>query len=961
MKKYRNYILILLLTISFLISVCFIPIDATRFIPQVEKQAKQELGIDVHIDRLIFRFGPSLKIKAPVLHLMYTDGQKFGQLDNVKFFVPWSTLLSENIIVKRIYADKIIVKLNSNDKYLSNFIKNLSSKDYEMLPNLKFKNYSLTYNLVNKNKSYQLKGTNLNLDKIINYKSAKIKAEGVFFINEQNYASYNINIVPNIEIDKKISVNALKLFHFLEQVENLDFHSDIIADLKFYSNNDNKLQISGLINVDNISVQDKEKKNPKSFIYLTFLGDKIGIMSNIYTGTDKKINAEGVINNSVKPEIDLKVKTDKIMLSDVYNKLKMLIDYSKFKDITAIEGELSADFSLKGDLSKIKSSGFLHLSNASIAANGIDVHKIDADIDFSNNIISISKAVGYVKDAPIMLKGRIDKNIDLQLLMDKVALKGLLPTKYGVESGLISLDVALQGTLDNIIHKENIQIQNFKSNINKKSLSFDSLNINTNKNNVAHVSNIAIKPQVTSVIKIPLLKLVIDDEQIKIPSVNAFLPNSKLTITGEFLNYNSNDCTYDVNVSGFVNSKDIEKFANISSVYPVRLNIYGNRDVKNINSQIQILKAGIFNEPSLINLVAKLEHNNLKIEDLSLVSYNGNLLKNLKPNVKQGKKITVNGIIENIFSVPEFKNLRVYIPQLFEINLNNTISQIKCDLFINGKVSMPDIVGQLSAANVINQFIQLSMNNVIIDFNKNVAVVNAPIIKLADSIFGINATLQTNISDGFNIKSISIKSKYLNTDTILMYKDSPILFKMPVKIKDGKLYIERATASMYNGNLFLSALNGDFGLDDNILSIKNISADIYNGKIAGKLDYDLKCDTFKSALQARNVSASPIFELVLPKKDTISGSMDFDASLQGTLLSIMSLNGNVKFVVHNGHMGMLGKLEHLLYAQNVIADSMLRTSLSTVTKAITLKDTGLFKYLRGELVIKDCITNIKSL
>ena len=40
---------------------------------------------------------------------------------------------------------------------------------------------------------------------------------------------------------------------------------------------------------------------------------------------------------------------------------------------------------------------------------------------------------------------------------------------------------------------------------------------------------------------------------------------------------------------------------------------------------------------------------------------------------------------------------------------------------------------------------------------------------------------------------------------------------------------------------------------------------------------------------------------------------------------------------------------------------MLRTSLSVVTKAITLKDTGLFKYLRGDIELKNGIANIKML
>ena len=60
-------------------------------------------------------------------------------------------------------------------------------------------------------------------------------------------------------------------------------------------------------------------------------------------------------------------------------------------------------------------------------------------------------------------------------------------------------------------------------------------------------------------------------------------------------------------------------------------------------------------------------------------------------------------------------------------------------------------------------------------------------------------------------------------------------------------------------------------------------------------------------------------------------------------------------------MSTLGKLEHLLYAQNIVADNMLRTSLSVVTKAITLKDTGLFKYLRGDIYMDKGIANIRML
>ena len=70
MKKYRNYIISFVVILAFCISICFIPIDATRFIPSIESQVTKDLGIKIHIEKLILRLGPQLKVKAPVMHMM---------------------------------------------------------------------------------------------------------------------------------------------------------------------------------------------------------------------------------------------------------------------------------------------------------------------------------------------------------------------------------------------------------------------------------------------------------------------------------------------------------------------------------------------------------------------------------------------------------------------------------------------------------------------------------------------------------------------------------------------------------------------------------------------------------------------------------------------------------------------------------------------------------------------------
>ena len=958
-KKYKYIIISFVVLLAFCISICFVPINATRFIPLIETQVTRELGVKIHIERLILRLGPSLKVKAPAVHIMYADGQKFGQFSNVKFFIPWSALIKNDIVIKRLKADKFIVKVNSEDKYLPDVLNRLKAKDFNEIPDVKLKGYSIAYNDAKTQKTYRINGSNMELTKVINFENLQVKAIGEFLVNDKKYLSYDLSVLPNIKLpDKKLDIEAAQ--NFLEQLEELDFYSDIIADLKLYNNLNGDLQISGLVNIDNISVLDPEKKSPKSFIYLTFLGDKIGVLSNIYASGNKKIYVDGVINNSKKKSVDLKVKTDEIRLSEVYKKVKLLADFSKYRAINSIDGNMKADFSIKGDLNKIKSSGFMKITNGSIKANGLDINKITSDIDFSNNVINITNAVGYVNNAPIMVKGSIDKNINIEILMNKVELKHLLPTSLGIKSGIASLVANLSGTLNNITHKENIQIENFKCVRDSNSLGFASLKIDTNKDNVAYINNIAINTDKTELIKLPLLKLYIERDSITIPETNIFMANSKLTAKAEVLDYNTKNLTFNINLNGFINSRDIKAVKTNYAVYPVKLAVNGNTSVQNILAQVFMEKALILDEPAIVNFASKLENNSLKIEDLSVAPFSGRLSNDFKLNQKGQKKLIISGNIEN-FEKPVFKNVRVFIPQQINVTYFETIAQLKGDIFINGSINQPDIVGQITVQNIINQFLQLAVNNVTVDFNKKTASVNAPQVKIGDSVLGINSTVSTDISKELMVKNLNIKSKFINTDTFFMYKDSPAFNLMPLRINSGTIYAEKILANIYNLPLHMTALSAEFDLKDNVLSLKSISSELFNGKLAGALDFNLKDEHFNSKIQARGVSAAPIFDLISTRKDSVSGIMDFDTNLSGNLSSKQSLNGNIKFIVHNGRMGTLGKLEHLLYAQNVIADNMLRTSLSVVTKAITLKDTGLFKYLRGDIDLKNGIADVKFL
>lgn len=957
MKKRNLNIIIFISIIALLISICFVPINATRLIPVIEETITEELGVNAHIDKLILRVGPVIKLKAPIMHIMYEDGNKFAQIDNIKLYISWINLFKNKTQINKIKAKKITLRINSDDLCFQNLVKVLTQKELKTSPNISVGDYSLTYINKKQNDKYVLLGNSLEITKIPNYNNLNLSTKGSLSINSNKLITYDLNINPKVDLPTNIP--QIDLTEVFSQIKDLDFHSDIIADIKLYKNQESVLQASGFVNIDNITVLDFAKKQQKSFVYLTLWGDKISVLSNIYTSLNNKVSIEGFINNSKKPVLDLKVKADNIDLNDIYKKLCVLTYFSQFKEIKALDGILNANFNLKGDINKIKSNGFLNISNARIKTSNIIIDKINSEMDFSNNIINIVKAIGYINESPVVAKGKIDKNIELELLMNNVDVKYLCPKSWNVKGGKLSIISTLSGTLNNINHKENVQLQDLVVEDKDILLNIESFKYDTNKSNTASLNNISCKTSETALIKIPSVKMFIDKDNIKIPETNVYMPNSNLVVKAELSDL-MKDFSYSTVVNGFINSKDLTRFNKFSTRYPVKAFFYGNKISQNFNTQILFEKTDIFDEPALLNFVAKLSKNSLKIEDLSLISFNGKFVEDFKSNLKGVKKLIINGNIENINN-PIMRNLRVFIPQQLNLHVVDTALQLKGDIFVNGKLEKPEIIGQISVQNFINQQLQLLVNNATLDFNKNNLIFDTSSFKLADSTMAINALLSNDILNDIVIKNLSIKSKYLNTDTILMYKDIIFNKNLPIKIQDGIFYSEKILANLYGSPIYLTAFSSNLSLDKNLIKLNKISSELYNGKIAGNIDYNLKDEQFTTDLMLRGVSSAPLFDIVSNRKETISGLMNLDAKISGDLLNKDSLNGNIKFVINNGRMSVLGKLEHLLYAQNILADNMLRTSLSVVTKAITLKDTGLFKYLNGDVTITNGIANINLL
>ena len=102
------------------------------------------------------------------MHVMYEDGQKFAQFNNVKFYIPWSSLFKKKPSIKSVYSKKVNVRINSDDKFLPMLINRLKNRDIASMPNILFDEYSFTYTSRLNGDKYKVEGSKEHAKLILN-------------------------------------------------------------------------------------------------------------------------------------------------------------------------------------------------------------------------------------------------------------------------------------------------------------------------------------------------------------------------------------------------------------------------------------------------------------------------------------------------------------------------------------------------------------------------------------------------------------------------------------------------------------------------------------------------------------------------------------------------------------------------------------------------------------------------
>ncbi len=370
---------------------------------------------------------------------------------------------------------------------------------------------------------------------------------------------------------------------------------------------------------------------------------------------------------------------------------------------------------------------------------------------------------------------------------------------------------------------------------------------------------------------------------------------------------------------------------------------------------IKLAPVKIVQPPSLF---VSINSTMLKFDDNELLIPRTSLMINGIPTNLEGK-------IVNLQSKPKIEAIRVEMPNQASFALDGfpgSRAIVKGGITISGNPENPVIRGGFSLPSVSIPTISTTLRNAEVTLDKEYKI-DCPSIHTGNTLMSFSADINKDFSKGIVLQNANFSSNSIDLDSIAKAMSS-----MPASPQGGDLGITitngRASVGKFKtGNIVASNITSGLRLKNNILYMENLYAQAYNGEIKGQISYNVLSGKTGIDVSGRGLSANPALTALSGRNDRIIGVLDFDADISfkgATDREIMnSLNGDTNFIISNGEMGLLGKFEYLLNAQNILSNSVFKATLNVIANAISAKDTGVYKYMKGKINLSNGWANIR--
>ena len=937
----------------------------------------------------------NLSVKLPVLPIIFGNIKlseikidnpkaeislnKKGEIDLVTYLEPYLVKMNEN----NVEPDEETALEEKTETGLPKYF-NISTK----MPDLKIKKYNISVFDEEINNTVSINGDKLDIVKFDLSKGLKVITNGKISIPSQTFANYDVSIetfLPEMGQENKTQQPQTQFIDPFKSMIKYGFYTDIFADLKISENKTDGINITGNLDIKELNLKSNTTDTKGTYAKLKFDKNTVKTGAMLYLSKSQKADIKANINYGKKTNIEMDVKSDKLDLvhfTDIAQALCNTLMIDNDFGLLKVSGYISPNFSIKSDMKKILSSGQIHLKEGQILHKDLpaNVSGITSEIDLSGNKITIMNTKALVNGQPINVSGTVkqDATCDLKINSNNLSLPSLfelfadksLKNTYKITSGLLNFDVKIKGKLDKIMPEVTAKISNLNltDKINHYTLNAPTADLlvttdlKTYKGAMTLGTTKVTLPDFALSTLVKNFKATFDEKNMAILPFDLDIQNSILKTEG-IVKYYASDMNYEIQTSGNLSTaiiknfvpKEFQSMISNKGALPVKANISGDASAINMkgtagaNSSNYITPIHItqlLNKPSTLKFDIKTKGNDLIINDISLDTASTHFA-DIKGQINSyaGKQ-------------PIFKNLKINTPNSFSFSIpdmQNSLITLTSNLTVGGTMNAPVILGNINISNLSVPQFKLAGKDVAINLTNSAIKASSNDIKIADSDIQFNMNADNKFGKIFVINNMTVNSNNFNLGKILT-----VMTSMPQNSyapgTDFPLMIKSGHGNIKNFKMdAITAQNADadFSMSDNTLYLKNLKTKSYGGNVEGDLSYNLQYLRLKTKLKGQNLNANSAVTAFTGLKDQMNGNLNFNAdfTMSGAEYKqqMQTLKGSASFVILDGQMGSLGKFEHFLYAQNLLSQKFVKTTLGSIASNLAPKNTGKFTKMSGDI------------
>ena len=893
------------------------------------------------------------------------------------------------------------------------------------VPCAKLKNYKVLVTDLKTKHYLNLHGEELRAG-YFNKKVAKLKTYAELFSDENKNITANIDIntfIPKTESkldseDDPAERIDIKFVNPVNLYRTYDLKADIDTKIRVRNHNGD-LTSFGHFNIDNVTMKVSQLVLPPSYVHVKTFEHTMDIDTDIYATADENIQLLGKLNYSKRPWLNMNIKTGEIKYNDMLTLGKAFLDSLRIPNELGqfkANGSMLADCYIKTNFKKLKSNGFIKVQNGELAVRNFGQVISNANINalLNDSVLTLDKSSLFVNKSKVTIDGTIDKNsvADIKITTEKLPLPSLfyafapkeLRNAYNFSSGDFTLNADIKGKLKEVVGNATFALDNFNFADKKNTFRVQNSNLNgkficeaKTKALAGNIENTGFAfslPKTQSSARINNLKVEIADKNITIPeSKLLFNDNSEINFDGNITNYEKlNKISF--NAKGQVNTNDLIKvigrefkpFIHSQGTVPVKLTIDGNKHKQTLFAQ------AIADKDNFITPVDLTELGGKETSLQAIVDFKPGRIK-IKKTGLYIRTVTVDEKGNEIVNLDEIADIDGTIAgnriNLIKVNLPKIVSgkiyafprssfvRDKAKLFVYGSTSNPIIRGGINLREIKIPEILTSVDDIKLDFKGHTLGFNLQNILLNGSDINVGGDFNLNPSPAAKISNLNVNSRNINLEKLLKVPELAMKYvpaqssghnnaksaqnsDIPVIVENGTIDMRR----IKTGNIEVLNTTSRMALRRNILGLRELRTNIFNGRVNGDIFVDLVKLLVNVDLKGENINVAKAMLDAAGMKDMLSGTAKFDAklSIDGNAKTaaeqMKGINGDINFDIKDGQFGPFGKIENLIIAENIRESQFFQTALGGIINSLTSIDTTHFSDLNGHITMDNGICRI---